>query len=98
MAFCFPLMREGVKMLKISQQQIEEMEQLYPGISEQISRFEGALLPNCIHCGSSDTADVNVGIIGRTIYLCAATTKFTLVANSPKPGEYKCNSCGRYFN
>lgn len=85
-------------MLKISQQQIKEMEIQYPGITESISRFESASLPMCIHCGSTDTADVQVGIIGRTIYICTATTKFKLIPNGPKPGNYWCNACKRYFD
>ena len=85
-------------MLKISQQQIKEMETQYPGITEDINRFESASLPMCIHCNSTDTADVQVGIIGRTIFICAATTKFKLIPNGPKPGNFWCNSCKRYFD
>ena len=84
-------------MLKISQKQIQGMEKQYPGITENIYRFESASLPKCIYCSSTDTEDVQVGIIGRTIYICTAPTKFKLITNGPKPGNYWCNSCNRYF-
>ena len=75
------------------------LEERYPGITEQIRRFENAELPPCPHCGSSDTASVQVGIIGRTININAATRKFKLVPNMPdKRGDYFCNKCGKYFD
>jgi len=85
-------------MLKISLEEIDDLEQKYEGIKRQILRFENAVLPNCSFCGSTDTADVQVGVIGRTINICGATTKFRLIANGPKPGEYYCNACGKFFN
>ena len=74
------------------------METSYPGIREQIFRFDAAELPVCPDCNSPDTASVQVGVIGRTINLCAATSKFHLIPNGPKPGEFFCNSCRKYFN
>lgn len=84
-------------MLKINQAALEQMEKQYQGIIGSIMRFENAELPSCPHCGSGDTASVQVGIIGRTIYIAAATTKFKLIPNSPKMGEYFCNDCKRFF-
>jgi len=84
-------------MLKINRHELVEMENQHDSIIEQIMRFESAELPACSECGSSDTADVQVGIIGRTIYLAAATTKFKLIPNLPRPGRYFCNSCKKYF-
>jgi transposase-like protein len=85
-------------MLKITAEQIESLESSYPGIKEQILRFEIANLPSCTFCKSNDTADVQIGVIGRTISICAATTKFRLIPNRPRPGRYICNSCGKFFN
>ena len=84
-------------MLKIDKDTLNEMEQKYSGIRKQIVRFEEATLPACPHCGSQDTAEVNVGIVGRTINIAAATTKFKLIPNGPKPGDYFCNACDAFF-
>ena len=71
----------------------------YPGVEEQLRRFKEAELPSCPHCGSSDTASVQVGVIGRTIYLAAMTKKFRLVPNmTDKLGKFFCNNCGKYFD
>jgi hypothetical protein len=71
----------------------------YPGVEEQLRRFKEAELPPCPHCGSSDTASVQVGVIGRTIYLAASTKKFKLVPNmKDKLGDYFCNECGKFFD
>lgn len=88
---------EKTKMLKISIELISEMESHHLGIKEQIFRFENQKLPNCPHCGSKDIANVQVGIIGRTIYIAGATTKFHLIPNGPKPGRCFCNSCRKFF-
>lgn len=85
-------------MLKIDEATLGEMERQHPGIRQAIMRFESADLPPCPRCTSDDTADVQVGVIGRTIYLGAATTKFKLIANGPKPGQYFCHQCGEYFD
>jgi len=84
-------------MIKVSNESIECMEKSYPGIKEQIYWFDNQKLPPCPLCKSEDTADVQVGIIGRTIYICCATTKFKLMANE-KPGKFYCNSCYKFFN
>lgn len=83
--------------IKIPSEQINSMETSYPGIKKDIYRFEDAKLPTCSSCGSVDTADVQIGIIGRTICICAATTKFKLIPNGPRPGRYFCNTCNQFF-
>lgn len=84
-------------MLKVDQKTLDEMESQHKGIIEQIMRFENAVLPQCPHCLSENTADVQVGVIGRTIYITTATSKFYLILNGPKPGQYYCNDCKQYF-
>jgi len=75
------------------------MESQYPGITEQYRQFEAAKLPSCSRCGSVDTASVQVGIIGRTIYLAGASKKIKLVPNmSDKKGKYFCNECSKFFD
>jgi len=74
-------------------------EEQYPGITEQIRQFEEMVLPACPHCGSADTASVQVGVIGRTMYIAGKTKKFKLVMNmSNKLGKYFCNQCKKYFD
>ena len=85
-------------MLKIDEHTLHELDATYPGIRESILRFEGASLPTCPRCGSPDTADVQVGIIGRTINIAAATTKCKLIPNGPRDGKYFCNACDIFFN
>jgi hypothetical protein len=77
---------------------LDQMEEQHPGIKEQILRFRNAELPACPRCGSEDTASVQCGIIGRTIYIAAATRKVRLIANPPKPGRFFCNACKEYFD
>ena len=84
-------------MLKVDQASIDRMESSYPGIAEQIHHFDTAELPSCPHCESSDSATVQVGVVQRATNIAAATTKFRLVPNGPKPGPYFCNDCKRYF-
>ena len=85
-------------MLKIDKETLERMEKEYPGIRETILGFEEATLPVCSRCGSENTADAQCGIIGRTINIAAATTKFKVIANGPKAGKYFCNTCNEFFN
>ena len=85
-------------MLRIDEETMKRLEIQYPGICESILFFENAELPACPHCGSEDTANVQAGIIGRTISIATATTKFRLVPIRPKPGTYFCNVCKTYFD
>lgn len=84
-------------MLKFDEDALTHLEKQYPGIIRTILSFETADLPVCTHCGSVDTAEVLVGILGRTINIVAATTKVVLLPNGPKPEQYRCNTCGKYF-
>jgi len=75
------------------------IEERYPGITEDVRHFEEMVLPACTHCGSADTASVQVGLIGRTIYIAGKTKKFKLVLNmKDKLGKYFCNQCKKYFD
>jgi hypothetical protein len=85
-------------MLKIDEETMNRLEIQYPGIRESILFFENAELPACPHCGSEDTANVQAGILGRTISIATAITKFRLVPKRPKPGSYYCNACKTYFD
>ena len=86
-------------MLKVDQKTLDEMEQQHKGIVKAIMFFENADLPICSHCRSNDTAEVRVGIIGRTIYLATATSKVKLVPNlSDRKGKYFCNNCEKFFD
>lgn len=84
-------------MLRITEEEIKQLESQYPGIAEQIWGFEEADLPACPVCGSTDTASVQVGMIGRTINIGAATTKFHLMLNGNDKGIYFCNVCRQQF-
>ena len=84
-------------MLKINETDLRKLEQRFPGIIDQIMYFEEADLPICTHCQSMDTADVQIGIIGRTLHIAYATTKFKLIPNGPMPGRYFCNTCSNFF-
>lgn len=85
-------------MLKINKETLDHIEKQYPGIGKTKLYFETATLPVCSRCGSEDTAEVGGGLVGRSINIAAATTKFKLVPNSPKPGKYFCNTCNEFFN
>jgi hypothetical protein len=75
------------------------LEDNYPDITEQIRRFAEAELPSCPHCGSENTASVQVGMIGRAVTIAASTPKVKLVPSAKdKLGLYFCNECGKYFN
>jgi hypothetical protein len=85
-------------MLKVDKETLDHMESGYPGIMKNILYFEEAILPPCPCCTSENTAIVQCGIIGRTINIVTATTKFRLIPNGPVPGKYFCNKCGHYFD
>ena len=85
-------------MLKVNEELLQEMESHYRGILETIRSIEAAELPSCPHCKSSHTAQVQIGVTGRTTYIAAATTKVKLLQKAPQPGKYFCNKCERFFN
>ncbi len=75
------------------------MERQHTGLVKTIMPFENAELPACLHCGSGNTAEVQVGIIGRAIYLVSATTKAKLVPNAVnRLGKYFCNQCHKFID
>lgn len=84
-------------MIKVSENEIRHMEKQHPGITEQIRDFENMEIPQCTKCGSTDTASIQVGVIGRTMYLAMATTKFKLFPNGNGKGIYFCNTCKVQF-
>ena len=85
-------------MLKLTEQQLAKLESQHSGITDTIQHFENVELPACPHCQSKDTAIVSCGIVGRSISVAAATTKMKLLPNLPKPGEYFCNGCKKFFS
>jgi hypothetical protein len=85
-------------MLKIDEATLIMLEDTYPGIVEQVMGFENAELPRCGHCGSEDTAQINVGSIVRSINIAGSTTNIRLIPNGPKPGEFACNTCNAYLD
>jgi hypothetical protein len=85
-------------MLKVTEAQVEDLEKMYPGIREQILRFENATLPVCTRCGSHDTAEFSVGLIGRSINIAGSTTRIRLIANGPKPAAFFCNRCHNCYD
>jgi hypothetical protein len=75
----------------------EGYERDYPGITEQIWTFEQMRLPRCIRCGSADTADVQIGVVGRTLVIRCATKKAKFIPWGPRPGQFYCNPCHKFF-
>lgn len=63
-----------------------------------IRRFTEMEVPHCTHCGSEDTASVQVGVIGLTLRLAATCRKFKLIGDGPKPGEWFCHACRTFFD
>ena len=89
--------RKHRAILKVTAAELESLERSYPGIREQILGFEEASVPACSCCGSSDTAEVQVGVIGRTINIAYATTRVKLIGSAPKLGPYFCHVCDDFF-
>jgi hypothetical protein len=85
-------------MLKIDKETLDQMEKSYPGLGETILHYEQAALPVCSRCGSKDTAAVGCGLVGRSMVVAAATTKFKLIPNGPPPGKHFCNTCNEFFD
>jgi hypothetical protein len=75
------------------------IEDNYPGVTNQIRQFEAEELPICPHCESDDTAVVRAGVIGRSITIAASTRKLKLVPNKTADmGTYFCYACKKYFD
>lgn len=76
-----------------------DIEETYPGITEQIRGFDEATLPACPHCGSNRTAKVQVGFVPRLANIAAATAKVKIVLNmQDKGGNYYCRACEKFFD
>jgi len=85
-------------MLKISEENLSKLDCDYPGVRDYLVKLEAKAMPECVHCDCEDTAEVNVGVIGRTIAMAQASSRFKLIPNGPKPGEYFCNGCRSFFD
>lgn len=83
-------------MPKVDEEWLRQVEERYPGNRRSIDYYEGLDLPPCPVCGSDNTAAVSAGVIGRSIHLCAATTKIRLLPNMV-PEDYYCWACELYF-
>jgi hypothetical protein len=84
-------------MLKVTSARLVELESSYPGLTETVEYYEALELPSCRACGSSNTAQVSAGLVGRSMAVAAATTKIRLVPNRGN-GKYYCNDCDRWFD
>lgn len=62
-----------------------------------LKEYQEKCMPHCTVCGSDNTAEVNCGLAGTSIYLATRTQKFHLRANG-KPAQYYCNACQQYFD
>ena len=69
--------------------------EVYEEILKQYNEMD---VPQCIRCGSTDTASVECGVIRLTMALSANCKKFKLIGNGPKPAAWYCNSCKKFFN
>ena len=68
-------------------------------IYEEIyARFMQMEVPPCPQCGTSNTALVQGGIIWITIRLASTCSKFKLIPNAQKPGDWFCNTCQKFFD
>ena len=70
-------------------------EQIYQEIYARFMRME---VPPCGQGGTSNTALVQGGIIWITIRLASTCSKFKLIPNAPKPGDWFCNTCQKFFD
>ncbi len=69
--------------------------EVYEEILKQYNEMD---VPQCIRCGSTDTASVECGVIRLTMALSANCRKFKLIGNGPKPAKWYCNNCKSFFN
>ena len=80
---------------QMNQSMAHDRDATYTRILKQYTEMD---VPRCTHCGATNTASVQVGIIGLTIRLAATCRKFKLLANGPKPGSWFCNECKAFFD
>ena len=81
----------------MNQSMAHDRDATYNRILKQYTEMD---VPRCTHCGATDTASVQVGIIGLTIRLAATCRKFKLLANGPKlvTGSWFCHGCKEFFD
>jgi hypothetical protein len=84
-------------MLTASDEWIRKAEAMYPGFRKTLDYYEALALPPCPRCGSTHTAKVSSGLVGRSISLAAATTKMKLVPNG-HPADFHCGGCEQFFD
>ena len=84
-------------MVKVNEQWIRAVEQVCPGFRATLNYYESLALPPCPKCGSLNSAIVSAGLVGFSIHLAAATTKFKLLPNG-HPADFHCADCGDFFN
>jgi len=84
--------------LKIDAPTLAKMEQQFSRYRRIKKFYEEMALPQCHRCSSEDTAIVGTGLVGRSIYVAAATNKLKLIPNDLRQGKYFCHSCEGYFD
>jgi hypothetical protein len=85
--------------LRISDTELNRLNDQYDGIRDQILHFESMDIPACSCCGSDDTAATQVGVIGRTMNIALATSKVKLIGNrTSSEGRHFCNACESFFD
>ncbi len=84
-------------MLKVDEEYLDWIESKYSGLKEHILEIEQREFPLCPNCDSNRTAQVLTGMVGRTMYLSAATDKVKLIPNNPDRVSFYCNQCDQYF-
>ena len=83
-------------MINFSEKDIAKAEEQYPGFRETLMSCDAVITPPCPDCGSEDTAVTGCGVVGRSIYLAAGTTKYKLICNKSL-GDFFCNPCNKPF-
>jgi hypothetical protein len=80
---------------QMTQPKDQDFDSTYTRLLKQFTEMD---VPACPLCRATDTASVQVGIIGLTIRLAATCHKFKLIPNGPKPGHWFCKVCERFFD
>jgi hypothetical protein len=89
---------DGAKQFPVHSLRRRDMATFSEVYEKLLKRYNALDVPQCIHCESTDTAAVECGVIRLTMSLSATCRKFKLVGNGPKPAEWYCNSCKKFFN